>query len=262
MKTILSVVILLFTASPVLSAEPVFPLEGLYRKAQREFHRKNFEAALPLLKQYVEKSKKVRYKRERLFWVIDQIGRIYLREKRDPDGAIAFLKGLSDDPRFKDAELHAVEGWLSGAVEFKQLGRLPDKVRSADELFSRGEAFYKKGLALKKYPADDAGDAHFHIAAGYLVPFIVNFDKDARIGEALYMMGDIRRHSWTDSEYWSENYYLREAIRRFPHTELARRAYDLLEKDVRFGYTGSGGDHTPESLLQVLRHYQRLAEPK
>lgn len=258
----LYVALVLLPVSPTLAGVPATPLEGLYREAQREFHRKNYDAALPLLQEYVKKSKTKRYKQDRLFWVIDQIGRIYLREKRDPDGAIAWFKVLSDDPRFRDAELHVIDGWLAGAKEWKELGQLPHDVRSADELFSRGETFYQKGLSLKKYPADDAGNAHFHIAASYLVPFIVNFDRDARIGEALYMMGDIRRHSWTDSEYWSENYYLREAIRRFPHTKLALKAYELLEKDVHFGYTGSSGDNTPESLLRVLRRYKRLAEPK
>ena len=35
-----------------------------------------------------------------------------------------------------------------------------------------------------------------------------------------------------------------------------------VEKGVRFGYTGSSGDNTPDSPLRVLRRYKRLAEQK
>lgn len=105
-------------------------------------------------------------------------------------------------------------------------------------------------------------DTYFHIASSHLIPFIINYDEDPRIGEALFMMGVARYNSWTDREYWSENYYLGEVIRRFPHTALAQKAYKMLEDSIRFGYSGSSGDHTPGSMVRVLKHVRRLAQPK
>jgi len=238
------------------------PLDSLYRRAQRDYSRQNYESALPLLRDYVERSKSLRFKRERLLWVVDQIGRIYLREMHDPDSAIAFFEQLSKHKKFNDAEYEVIDEWLSAAREWKQLGDMPDEAASADTLLERGKHFYQKGLAVQKFPGDDAGDAYFHIAASYLVPFIVNFDYDPRIGEALLMMGVVRHNSWTDAEYWSNNFYLHEVIRRFPHTALAQKAYEMLDMDIHFGYTGSSGDSTPASLLRLLEQYKRLAQPE
>jgi len=94
------------------------------------------------------------------------------------------------------------------------------------------------------------------------IPFIVNFDNDERIGEVLYLMGSIRRNVRIDNLYWTENFYLKEAIRRFPHTELAIKAWEVLDEDVHFAYSGSEGDFTPPALIEMLEQYKQLATPR
>jgi carbonic anhydrase len=73
-------------------------------------------------------------------------------------------------------------------------------------------------------------------------------------------MGEIRRRSWRNNFYWTDNFYLMEVIRRFPNTELATRAYEALYEDVHFGYTGSSGDHTPESWIELLKDFKELSK--
>lgn len=260
--SIMGLVFILVGLGASHAANATMPLDSLYHQAQRQFHRRNYRRALPLLLSYVEKSKTQRHRRERLIGVIDQIGRIYLRERKDPDEAIAFFMKLSKSKRLNDAEYHVLEEWLAGANEWKRYRDFPEDVKSVDALFERGQLFFRKGLSKQKFRGDDTGDAHFNIAACYLVPFIINFDKDPRIGEALFMMGVVRHNSWEDTEYWSENFYLREVIRRFPHTPLAEKAFKMLDSDVHFGYSGSSGDHTPKSLLRMLEQFKRLAEPQ
>jgi len=75
------------------------------------------------------------------------------------------------------------------------------------------------------------------------------------------MMGKIRRHITLDPEYWTENFYRKEVIRRFPHTTIAQQAYQALEESVHFGYSGSGGDATPPSMGRMLKEYKSLADP-
>ena len=60
-------------------------LDSTYQNAQRKFWKKNYKEALPLLERYILESRGQEYKRERLFWVIDQIGRIHIRVNRDPE---------------------------------------------------------------------------------------------------------------------------------------------------------------------------------
>jgi hypothetical protein len=128
------------------------------------------------------------------------------------------------------------------------------------ELFELGRKYYEAGLKKQKFTVDQAGAADFSIASTYLVPFLVHFDKSARIGDALFMMGDMRRRLWTTNRFWSENHYLSEAIRRFPATPVAVKSYEALREDVEFAYTGSSGNHTPQSWVDTLEMLKKMAK--
>ena len=246
-------------AKPATTAK--LDLDELYREAQRQFSRKNYEHALPLLQQYIQSSKQETSKHHRLLNAIDEVGSIYLQTKQDPDAALKFFKTFYNDKRLNDAELNAIEEWIGAATDWKRFGKLPSEIQSADQLYLLGLQYYNKGLNKLKYAMDKAGNADFHIASSYLVPFIVNFDKDPRIGEALFYMGSIRRHVIIDNLYWTENYYLKETIRRFPHTSLAEKAWDVMQDDVNFAYSGSEGNFMPESMKTMLQQYEKLAQP-
>lgn len=250
------------TGAAKSAADTAINTNELYLEAQRQFARKNYELALPLLKQYIVSADQETAKHHRLLNAIDQVGSIYLRVKQDPDAALAFFKTFYNDKRLSDAELDAVEEWIGAATDWKRFGKLPSEIQSADQLYLLGLQYYNKGLDKLKFPMDKGGNADFHIASTYLVPFIVNFDTDKRIGEALYYMGSIRRHVIIDNLYWTENYYLKETIRRFPHTPLAEKAWELLQDDINFAYSGSEGTFTPQSVEHMLQQYKKLALPQ
>ncbi len=243
------------------TADARMNINELYLEAQRQFARKNYELALPLLQQYIGSADQETAKNHRLLNAIDQVGSIYLRTKQDPEAALGFFKSFYNDKRLSDAELDSVEEWIGAATDWKRFGKLPSEIQSPDQLYLLGLQYYNKGMDKLKFPMDKAGNADFHIASTYLVPFIVNFDTDKRIGEALYYMGSIRRHVIIDNLYWTENYYLKETIRRFPHTPLAGKAWELLEEDTSFAYSGSEGTFTPQSVEQMLQQYKKLALP-
>jgi hypothetical protein len=247
-------------AATKLDAKP--DTNELYHEAQRQFTRKNYELALPLLQRYIESAKPDSSKHNRLLNAIDQVGSIYFRVKYDPEAALKFFKSFYNDKRLNDAEFNAIEEWIGAATDWKRFGKLPSEIKSADQLYLLGLQYYNKGLDKLKYPMDKGGNADFHIAASYLVPFIVNFDTDPRIGEALYYMGSIRRHVMIDNLYWTENYYLKETIRRFPHTPLAAKAWEVMQDDVNFAYSGSEGNFTPQSMQDMLHQYEKLSQPK
>ena len=184
-----------------------------------------------------------------------------MREQRNPDAAIQFFESLQDDARLSEAEQDDIDGWISAAEDWKSVGKFPDMTLDPNKQYELGDRFFKTGMSRLKFPLDDAGNADFGIAQSYLLPFIIQNDTDSRIGEALYMMGEIRRRLWNDNDYWAGNFYFKEVIRRFAHTELALKAYQSLEADVHFGYSGSGGDRTPRSVLKMLKTYKALADP-
>ena len=234
--------------------------EDLYQRAQRTFYRAEYTETLKLFEEYIEKSQTTYNQRERLFWVIDQAGRIYLREWRDPKGAIQFFSRFEKNDRLTEAGQDTVSEWVIAAQEWLSADAKKEvDVEYPDPLFWQGRNFFEQGKKKLRYPMDDQGNADFHIAASFLVSFITHFDSDPRIGEALLMMGEIRTHTWTDDSYWSQNFYLKEAIRRFPRTKIAQKAWKILRDEIHAENTGSGGDNTPPSLVKMLETYRKLA---
>ncbi len=236
-------------------------IDSVYKEAQKEFNKRNYQKSLELFQQYLTGHKLSKNEKE-LFWAIDQIGRIYLTVEKSPKKAIEFFEKTLQEIQLNDAYEDNIQEWISVSKEWQKLSKMPKNVKKADDLFHLGKKFYDQGKTKLKFPADQSGNADFYIAATYLIPYVFNYDDGKYIGESLLMLGSIRFRSWNDYEYWTENFYLKEVIRRFPNTELSWKAYRILRNGIIIGYTGSGGDSTPPSQLRMLKRLEELAKPK
>ncbi len=259
--SLVALVAILFQSSPEARAAPDSH-EKILEESQQLFHRNDHDGALAALKKYFSKvvtEPKRKVKTKLRFLAIAAMGRIYLQFKKDPGGAIEWFEKIKKTEALSDAEEDILSGWIAAAQDWIKLGKFPDAKMGETELFEIGKKYYESGLKKQKFTVDQAGAADFSIASTYLVPFTVQFDKSPKIGDALFMMGDMRRRLWTSNRFWSENYYLSEAIRRFPATPLAVKSYEALREDVEFAYTGSSGNHTPQSWIEMLDVLKRMA---
>ncbi len=239
--------------------------EALLTRSQELFQKEDHDGALKMLQKYMGKLMGLPKQRTRTrlrFLAIAAMGRIHLQYKRDPKGAIAWFEKIRKDQSLTDAEQDIVNGWIAAAEDWIKLGRFPEATSSEKELFEIGKRYYESGRKKQKYTMDQAGTADFSIAQTYFIPFLMNYDKSANIGEVLFMMGDMRRRLWTTNRFWSGNHYLSETIRRFPDSPLAVRAYDALKEDVEFAYSGSSGTHVPRSWNELLVVLDRMAHGK
>ena len=249
--------------SPAATLPPA--LQKLYQESKRLFYKDDFDGSLDVLKKYFTQLftlPKEKARTQLRFSAIVSMGRIYLQEKQDPAGAVEWFQKIEKTQVLTDAEHDIIDGWIAGCHDWIKLGKFPKDVTSDKDLFELGSKYYQAGLAKQKNPMDPAAAADFSIASAYLVPLIVHFDKSPSISDALFMMGDIRRRSWADTEYWSESFYLTEVIRRNPGTPLAVKAYQSLNEDVEFGYSGSSGNHVPRSWTVLLGELKKVAEGK
>jgi len=233
----------------------------LYHQGQMFYLKKNYQKALPIFLNFINSTRDDLANRKQLLNAIDQVSRIYLREYKDPEKVIIFLQGFDHDNRLNDAERDVISEWISVSRAWKKSGKMSHSIKSGSELYRLGAKYYKEGMKKLRYPEDDSGNANFQIAATYLIPYIYNFSNGKNIGSALFMMGNIHYRSWVDREYWTDNFYLKEAIRRFPHTALSRKSYMALKESIHFAYSGSSGDYTPPSQLAMLKEMKRLALP-
>lgn len=248
------------TAPQPLNATAV-DVERLYHDAQREYRRGNYAQALPALQHAWKRSAESPATRDKRLAILDEIGRIYLRERHDPKGAVAFFTAVSRDDDLTEAEQDTVDEWVSAAREWEALGAFPAEIQDADRLFTLGKQYHQLGITQRRHDGTTR-NAQLHIAASYLVPFVVHYDRDPRIGEGLFMMGEIRSYTFPDPDYWVQNFYLKEVIRRFPHTPLAVQAWERMRDEITVNYSGSGGDFTPPSVVKMVETYRHLAEPQ
>lgn len=251
------------SASQAASLPP--GLQKLFQESKRLFYKNDFDGSLASLKKYFSeliKLPKEKARTELRFSAIVSMGRIYLQEKQDPAGAVEWFQKIEQTQTLTPAERDIIDGWIAACHDWIKLGKFPKDVTTDKDLFELGSKYYQTGLSKQKNPMDPVAAVDFSIASAYFIPLIVHFDKSPSISDALFMMGDIRRRSWADTEYWSESYYLTEVIRRNPGTPLAMRAYKSLDEDVHFGYSGSSGDHIPTSWTILLGELKKVADGK
>ena len=238
-------------------------IENIYRESQRDFKAKDYKNALKSFKLYLNKTKININDERRVFWVINKAGYIFLKIMSDPKAAIVFFKQFREDLRLTEAQQATVSEWISAAKDLEEekfnFGEIPQDRKL---LFSEGKNFFLKGMSKKEFTADKRGNIELWVARRYLSPFITHFDSDPKIIEALVMMGRIQVYLKSDREYWENNFYLKEAIRRSPGTKLAKEAWGYLNSDIQWGYSGSSGSNIPPSMVRMLIALKEIAFTK
>ncbi len=254
-------ILLCATGSTLQSETP----EHFLTQSEKAFYQNEFDQSAEFLEKYFEKLNSLPKDKAKTlfrFYAIAAMGRIFLQNKQDPQGAIRWYEKIEKSVSLTEAETDIVDSWIAVSKEWIKFGKFPKDIKDAASLYRFGKNYYEAGLKKQKYTMDIAGSADFSIAGSYLLPYSMHYDKAPQIGEVLVMLGDIRRRTWADNQNWSENYYLTESIRRFPGTPLAKKAYRILYDDVHFGYSGTSGDHTPISWHDLLIEFKKLAEAK
>ncbi|MFT6631287.1 MAG: outer membrane protein assembly factor BamD (BamD/ComL family) [Bacteriovoracaceae bacterium] len=235
---------------------------SVYRKAQREFMKKNYVVAINNFQKFIldNKTSKDTAIKKKMFWSIDLIMRAHLKNRQNPDEAIKYLSNILKVIKFSEVEKDSIQEWISVIKDWKKQNKFSKNIRDKETLFELGDKYFQSGMEKISSPGDDTGNADFYIAASYLTPYVYNFDDSKNIGRALFMLGNIRFRSWTDYEYWSENFYLKEVIRRYPHSDLAKKAFVSLEKGTQSSYSVLSGNKIPVEQLKMLEVFRKLSE--
>ena len=237
---------------------------SVYRRAQREFMKKNYTVALNNFEKFIQnnKSSKDIVTKKKIFWSVDLIMRTHLKVRQDPDGALKFLSNILNVVKFNEVEVDSIQEWISVIKDWKKLDKFSKKIKDKEVLYQLGDKYYQLAMEKISSPQDDTGNADFYIAASYLTNYVYNFDDSKNIGRALFMLGNIRFRSWTDYEYWSENFYLKEVIRRYPHSDLAKKAFVSLEKGTESSFSVLSGKKVPVEQLKILEVFKKLSDPE
>lgn len=254
------VLLLLFSCSHGHNSNVKRSLE--YKKAIKTYKVGDFTKSIKSYKTYLENCIQLTCKTEQKLFAIDMLGTIYIRHLNDPKSINSYLKSYIKRTQQNDAILDEIEDWISASNDYLELNKLAHTLTDSKTLFFKGNSFYKKGIAMKKYPMDRSGNPILSIASSYYLQLIYNHDNHKQIGTALFRMGVIRSTLWQEKEFWSQNHYLKETIRRFPKTKIAQQAYEVLKEEIHVSYSGSSGDSTPPSQITLLKYFKDIAYGK
>jgi hypothetical protein len=230
-----------------------------YESGAKSYRRGSYSKSLKHYQNYLFGCRKSKCPTTKRLFSIDMIGSIYLRVRKDPSSLISFYKDYTKKGGFNDAVQDEIDEWVNASQEWLKNKKFPHQINKPKELLTLGDYFYLRGIKKKKYPMDRSGNADLSIAASYYVPYIYEFNNKNQVGLPLLRMGIIRSTLWTDKESWTPNFYLKEAIRRFPNSAVAKKAFKTLDEEVHYSYTGSSGDSTPPSQLEMLKYFRNIA---
>lgn len=238
------------------------PLPHSYVSANNSYQGGVYSKSIDFYKDYLDGCKKAECDTAKRLFAIDMLGTIYIRHMNDPETLISYYESYKKVIKLNDAVADEIDDWIGASQDYMSVKTLANKVSGPEKLIELGNKYFKKGQGKKKYPMDRSGNPYLSIASSYYLQYIYKFDSQKKIDEALLRMGIIRSTLWQDKNFWTQNHYLKETIRRFPGTTIAKEAYKTLEIELKASYTGSGGDFTPPSQVILLKYFKEIANGK
>lgn len=217
-------------------------------KARLELSTRQFEDALKSYEDVFEDTK-IRPAKWVTFDALTSYLKLAIGVKGDLDRPVKtfekLLKARKDIPEYMQKQLSM---WITSLTTIKQkeLGKSVT-LASAKELVRLGEE-------VQNYPADRSGLV-YSIQASSILERLVGeklLKKPSEIAEAYYNLGlvemSIGRSFWVSQV----DNYLEMAVRQDAGSSVALKAYNLLEENIFYEFTGSSGTQIPFDKQQLL----------
>jgi hypothetical protein len=178
---------------------------------------------------------------------------VALRVSRAPDRVRANLQKFAHRSDLSETLERALPIWIEAVASLAPKLDEPPTLELAADILERGES-------LRRYPADRADLVHKIIGSGILYGYVQreNVPQDS-LAKAFYLLGisdAFLRRSFERSE---AQFYLEQAIRLQPGSDLAKTAFAELETQTLLAYSGSSGLHLPSDVQRWLAQLQALA---
>jgi tetratricopeptide (TPR) repeat protein len=178
---------------------------------------------------------------------------VTLRVSRAPDRARTNLQKFARRTDLSETLARALPVWIEALSSLAPELDKPPTLERAGDILERGEA-------LRRYPADRADLVHQIVASSLLYRYVQGENvPQSSLAEAFYLLGisdAFLRRSFERSE---AQFYLEQAIRLEPGSDLAKVAFAELETQTLLAYSGSSGLHLPGDVQRWLAQLQALA---
>jgi hypothetical protein len=233
LATLLAFLFFIFSQNKNQSAK--LALQASFKRAEKDYKKRHFKKSLHNYSVYIKFAEQQSHSDKNVLLAIQRIGRIYLSIEHRPQLALNLLERFAGDPRLNDAENAEIHEWMEIAQQMLNAPP-PSNLKNDNELFSK----------------------LFAISESYLIPFVAKFEKSPKSAEAMYMLAIIDQNIHTQ-KHAAQHFYLKETIRRAPHSDLAKRAYETLYGQINKEYQEQGLDEPPDSIKAALERFRDLS---
>jgi hypothetical protein len=175
-----------------------------------------------------------------------------LRVRRDPERAQRGLAVLATRSDLSTRLQRDLEIWRGALV-----GLAPDL--QAPPSLAGARRILEQGRGLNDFPWQESDTVHEIVASSVLYRYIDESNpRGEDLAEALYLLARSEAFLLRSFELFEPQQYLAEAIRIAPHSDVAARAYSVLELEVTLSY---GPDNLPDEIREWLDRLRELSSP-
>ncbi len=168
---------------------------------------------------------------------------------------IAKLKNIS--PAFKIE----IETWRTSLTELAKSE--PNVLTANTKQTSKLEAAQKliaKAKATRSQTQTRIPEIDYLRATALLHSFLGTKPSAKDSAEALFLLGDSYENLETLGFWSTSEIYYEACVRKFPHSEVARRCYASYKDSISIGYSGSAGTFIPMNVQTNLRELETLGK--
>lgn len=190
---------------------------------------------------------------------IDRLGKIYLDQLLYAKELIVDFEKIRLDFIYNDAIDDEIIDWISCAKDIEYIRNNQVDIKNSKMLLKYGNDFYQRAMKKKKFPMDRTANELLQIAQDYYLSYLYLIDGKKEVDQVMIKLGIIQSRLWYLNLTDSKNFYFKEVIRRYPRTYSSQVAFKLLSDNIHASYTGSSGDFTPRSQLELLKFFKNMA---
>jgi hypothetical protein len=184
---------------------------------------------------------------------------IYLRVRRDPEGAARTLERQLENATLPVALRDSMRQWIA---ELRKPGLAPGfdpKTVPFAELKTYATKILGEDLKDMNLFSSPSKAASYLLLSGILYETLQAQRKDVPTSDVLFWLAKCDRGLNQDFFFSMSDLYLQECIRRAPHTPIAHKCFREFEESVTLQYTGSRGTDLPDDMQALLASLRRLS---
>lgn len=163
-----------------------------------------------------------------------------------------FVNKYKKDLRLPVLAKNTLESWSKSLVPWKNFDA--GKVNSIEQFIKT----YLSPLEEIKEQIGSDNDITLLIASGVLSKYLNDHPQTPNAPLILYWLAIAERRLSSTYFFTLSDLYLKDCVRLYPKTALAKKCYALYEESVQFGYSGSGGTDIPPDEKRELARMRAL----